>query len=85
MRQVIIDKFTAILSWVAILIITLGLILRDVINGRLGHWVLKQPYRNIWRATCWAFIIYGFFMLVMVPFFNWWEKVVASLNYVIWG
>ena len=85
MRQVIIDKFTAILSWVALSLITVGVILFSIMNGRFGNRVLKQPYRNIWRILCWAAFVYGFFMLVCVPLFRWWDGVVAFLNHVIWG
>ena len=85
MRQVIIDKFTAILSWVAFSLITVGVVLLSAMDGHFGNRVLKQPYRNIWRILCWAAFVYGFFMLVCVPLFRWWDRVVAFLDYVIWG
>lgn len=85
MKQIIIDKLTGILLWGVLSLITVGVMVFSIMNGRFGNRVLKQPYRNIWRILCWSAFVYGFFIWVCVPFFRWWDRVVAFLNYVIWG
>ena len=54
-------------------------------NGRFGRRRLKEPYIYIWRIIAWGLLIWAVFMWVCVPFFRWWDKVVAWMNWVIWG
>lgn len=54
-------------------------------NGRFGKRKLKKPYLYVWRFLTWGTLVWVAFTYVFVPFFNWWDKVVASLNYLIWG
>lgn len=57
----------------------------NVLNGKFGKRVLKEPYRTYWQIMTWGTIGFLFIRFIMFPFFNWWDKVVAFLNYVIWG
>lgn len=59
--------------------------LYHVMNGRFGKRRLKKPYMYVWRFLTWGTFVWVGFAYVIVPFFNWWGRVVAFLNYVIWG
>ena len=54
-------------------------------NGRFGKHKLKKPYMYVWRFLTWGTFVWVAFTYVFAPFFNWWDKVVSFLNYVIWG
>lgn len=54
-------------------------------NGRFGKRRLKKPYVYVWCFLTRGTLVWGVFTYVFVPFFAWWDKVVAFLNYVIWG
>lgn len=55
------------------------------IDGRFGKKVLKNKYRGFWRVITYGTLAFMFFRFILCPFFAWWDKVVAFLNYVIWG
>lgn len=55
------------------------------IDGRFGKKVLKNKYRRFWRVITYGTLAFMFFRFILCPFFAWWDKVVAFLNYVIWG
>lgn len=54
-------------------------------NGRFGKRRLKKPYVYVWCFLTRGTLVWVVFIYVFVPFFAWWGKVVAFLNYVIWG
>ena len=56
-----------------------------IMNGRFGKRRLKKPYVYVWRFLTWGTLVWVVFTYVFVPFFAWWDRVVAFLNYVIWG
>lgn len=55
------------------------------INGRFGNLILKPKYRFWWRILTYSTITFLLFKFVACPFFDWWDKVVAWMNYIIWG
>lgn len=57
----------------------------NVLNGKFGNRVLKQPLRTIWRVLAWSLFVYAIFMLFMVPLLRAWSSVVEFLNDIIWG
>ena len=57
----------------------------NVLNGKFGNRVLKQPFRTIWRVLAWSLFVYAIFMLLMVPLLGEWSSVVEFLNDIIWG
>lgn len=57
----------------------------NVLNGKFGNRVLKQPLRTIWRVLAWSCLFYAIFMLLLVPLFGAWGVVVEFLNDIIWG
>lgn len=57
----------------------------NVLNGKFGNRVLKQPLRAIWRVLAWSCLFYAIFMLLMVPLLGAWSSVVEFLNDIIWG
>ena len=57
----------------------------NVLNGKFGNRVLKQPLRMIWRVLAWSLFVYAIFMLLMVPLLGAWNGVVEFLNDIIWG
>lgn len=52
-------------------------------NGRFGKCRIRNPYA--WRFLTWGTLVWAAFTYVFVPFFNWWDRVMTFLNYVIWG
>lgn len=54
-------------------------------NGRFGKYVLRKPFIYVWRLLTWGTLVWVVFTYVFVPFFAWWDGVIAFLNYVIWG
>ena len=54
-------------------------------NGRFGRRRLKKPYAYAWRVLTWGTLVWVTLVYVAVPFFNWWDRVVYQLNYIIWG
>ena len=54
-------------------------------NGRFGKHKLNKPYVYVWRFLTWGTFVWVVFTYMFVPFFNWWDRVVSFLNYVIWG
>ena len=60
-------------------------IILNFLNGRFGRRVLINPYRVYWAFTMWGIAILLFFRFIAIPFFQWWDGVVALLNHVIWG
>ena len=57
----------------------------NVLNGKFGNRVLKQPLRTIWRVFAWSLFVYAIFMLLIVPLLGAWRGVVEFLNDIIWG
>lgn len=57
----------------------------NVLNGKFGNRVLKQPFRMIWRVLAWSLFVYAIFMLLLVPLLGAWRGVVEFLNDIIWG
>lgn len=57
----------------------------NVLNGKFGNRVLKQPLRTIWRVLAWSLFVYAIFILLMVPLLRAWRGVVEFLNDIIWG
>lgn len=55
------------------------------LNGKFGRRVLKPKYRRIWRCITWGSLAVLFFIYVLIPFFEYWDKVVRMINYVRWG
>lgn len=55
------------------------------IDGRFGKRVLLPQYRVWWRLFTYGTLFILFVKFVLFPFFEWWDKVIAFLNYVIWG
>ena len=49
-------------------------------NGYFGKYKLNKPYIYVWRVITWTV-----FTVLVFAFFSWWDRVVAFLNYVIWG
>lgn len=56
-----------------------------VLDGKFGRRVLKPKYRRIWRCITWGSLAILFFVYVLIPFFEFWDKVVRITNYVHWG
>lgn len=54
-------------------------------NGHFGKHKFNKPYVYVWRFLTWGTLVWVVFTYVFVPFFNWWDRVVSFLNYVIWG
>lgn len=73
-----------VMTWKDYLMNTIVAIFR-FIDGRFGNRVLKPKYRVVWRFLTYGTIAILFFRLVICLFFEWWDGVVAWLNYVIWG
>lgn len=57
----------------------------NIIDGRFGKRVLKPQYRVWWRTITYGSLFFLFFRFVVIPFFEFWEKVIMFLNFVIWG
>lgn len=57
----------------------------EVLDGKFGKRVLKPKYRRIWRCITWGSLAVLFFIYVLIPFFEFWDKVVRIINYVRWG
>ena len=55
------------------------------VDGRFGKRVLNPQYRRWCRVMTYGALALLFFRFILCPFFAWWDKVVAFLNYVIWG
>lgn len=55
------------------------------LDGKFGRRVLKPKYRRIWRCITWGSLAILFFIYVLIPLFDFWDKVVITTNYVIWG
>ena len=72
-------KFTDFLKYVVLENVV------NVLNGKFGNRVLKQPLRMIWRVLSWSLFVYAIFMLFMVPLLGAWRGVVEFLNDSIWG
>lgn len=66
-------------------VILVASVVYNGMNGRFSRVRLKKPYVYVWRAITWSVFIWVTFTYVFVPFFSWWERIVAFLNYVIWG
>lgn len=54
-------------------------------NGYFGKYMLRKPFIYVWRSLTWGTLVWAVFTYVFMPFLNWWDGVVAFLNYVIWG
>ena len=78
-RKIMATKFADFLKYVVFENVV------NVLNGKFGNRVLKQPLRTIWRVLAWSFFVYAIFMLFMVPLFGAWSSVVEFLNDIIWG
>lgn len=72
-------KFTDFLKYVVLENIV------NVLNGKFGNRVLKQPLRTIWRVLAWSLFVYAIFMMLIVPLLGAWRGVVELLNDIIWG
>lgn len=57
----------------------------QAIDGKFGKKVLKPKYRIFWRIVTYSGMIYLGCKFVLFPFFEWWDKVVKLMNYIIWG
>ena len=64
---------------------SLYLTVLKAVDGRFGKRALKPQYRRWWIVMTYGALAFLFFRFVVCPFFAWWDKVVAFLNYVIWG
>lgn len=56
-----------------------------VLDGKFGNRVLRQPYRDYYRAVVWATLTFLIWRYLLVPFFGWWDKVIYVMNHIIWG
>lgn len=57
----------------------------EVLDGKFGKRVLKPKYRRVWRWITWGTTTILFIIYILIPFFEFWDKVVAMINYVRWG
>lgn len=55
------------------------------LDGKFSNRVLKQPYRNYYRAVVWTTLTILIWIYLLVPFFGWWDKVIHGANNIIWG
>ena len=50
-----------------------------------GAFLKNEVIRLIWRVCVYGAIIVALFIYVINPIMEWWEGVVAYINYVRWG
>lgn len=55
------------------------------LDGKFGRRVLKPKYRRIWRCITWGSLAVLFFIYILIPFFEFWDRVVSAINYIRWG
>ena len=55
------------------------------LDGKFGRRVLKPKYRRIWRCITWGSLAVLFFIYILIPLFEFWDKVVSVINYIRWG
>lgn len=55
------------------------------LDGKFGGRVLKPKYRRIWRCITWGSLAVLFFIYILIPFFEFWDRVVSAINYIRWG
>lgn len=55
------------------------------LDGKVSNRVLKQPYRNYYRAVVWTTLTILIWIYLLVPFFGWWDKAIYVMNHIIWG
>lgn len=55
------------------------------LDGKFGRRVLKPKYRRIWRCLTWGSLAILFFVYILIPFFEFWDRVVSAINYIRWG
>ena len=85
MKKVILIFVLAAFAMIAVGQEPLYLTVLKAVDGRFGKRVLIPQYRRWWRVMTYGALAFMFFRFVVCPFFAWWDKVVAFLNYVIWG
>lgn len=66
-----------ILDWIVKII--------EALDGKFGRRVLKPKYRRVWRWITWGTTTILFIIYIVIPFFEFWERVVRFINYVRWG
>lgn len=57
----------------------------QLIDGRFGKRVLKRKFRICWRVVTYSMVIVFLWTFIITPFFEYWDKVIDFMNYVIWG
>ena len=55
------------------------------LDGKFGRRVLKPKYRRIWRCITWGSLAVLFFIYILIPLFEFWDRVVSVINYIRWG
>ena len=55
------------------------------LDGKFGRRVLKPKYRRIWRCITWGSLAVLFFIYILIPFFEFWNRFVSAINYIRWG
>lgn len=55
------------------------------LDGKFGRRVFKPKYRRIWRCITWGSLTILFFVYILIPIFEFWERVVSVMNYILWG
>ena len=54
------------------------------LDGKFGRRVLKPKYRRIWRCITWGSLAVLFFIYILIPFFEFWDRLVDTINYIRW-
>lgn len=54
------------------------------LDGKFGRRVLKPKYRRIWRCITWGSLAILFFIHILIPLFEFWDRVVDTINYIRW-
>lgn len=62
-----------------------AIILARAIDGKFGKMVLKPRVRIYWRFFTYGLLVLTFVKFILIPFSQWWEKVVNLLNALAWG
>ena len=54
------------------------------LDGKFGRRVLKPKYRRIWRCITRGSLAVLFFIYILIPLFEFWDRVVDTINYIRW-
>ena len=55
------------------------------LDGKFGRRVLKPKYRRIWRCITWGSLAILFFIYILIPLCEFWNRVVSIINSIRWG